>query len=62
MMGIKLKSQRRGNWIGIAIIYPSGAMETVAMILMPPDNDWRATIEFYDELIRLYKKRLSKCL
>ena len=27
MMGIKLKSQRRGNWIGIAIVYPSGARE-----------------------------------
>ena len=61
-MGIKLKSQRNGNWIGIAMVYPGGAMETVAMILMPPDNDWRATIEFYDELIRIYRKRVNKCL
>ncbi len=43
-MGIKLKSQRSGNWIGIAMVYPSGATETVAMVLMPPDGDWRSTI------------------
>ncbi len=51
MMGIKLKSQKSGNWVGIAIVYPSGATETVAMVLMPPDGDWRSTIEFYDELV-----------
>ncbi len=48
MMGIKLKSQKSGNWVGIAIVYPSGATETVAMVLMPPDGDWRSKIYFYD--------------
>lgn len=60
MKGIRLKSQRSGNMIGLAMVYPSGAVETVVMALMPPDNDWRATIEFYDDLVQIYKKRLSK--
>lgn len=59
-MNIKFRSVKRGNWIGINIVYPNGTMETVAVAAMPPDNDWRATIEFYDELVKLYKKRLSK--
>lgn len=62
MKGIKLKSQRNGNWIGLALVYPSGAIETVAMALMPPDNDWRASIEFYDNLVQIYRKRLNKYL
>ncbi len=33
-MGIKLKSQKSGNWVGIAMVYPSGATETVAMVLI----------------------------
>ena len=57
-----MKSQRHGNWAGLALVYPNGAMETVVMAAMPPDNDWRATVEFYDELVRIYRKRLSKAL
>jgi hypothetical protein len=59
-MEIKMKSQRQGNWIGLALVYPNGTVDTVVMAAMPPDNDWRATIEFYDELVRIYRKRLNK--
>jgi hypothetical protein len=55
-----MKSQRQGNWIGLALVYPNGTVDTVVMAAMPPDNDWRATIEFYDELVRIYRKRLNK--
>lgn len=61
-MEIKMKSQRHGNWVGLALVYPNGTMETVVMAAMPPDNDWRATVEFYDELVRIYRKRLNKAL
>lgn len=60
MKGIKFKSQRNGNWLGLAMVYPSGAVETVVMALMPPDNDWRSSIEFYDDLVQIYRKRLNK--
>lgn len=59
-MVLKLKSQRRGNWIGIAMILPDGRIENVASALMPPDDDFRATIEFYDDLVKLYQKRWRK--
>ena len=59
-MEIKIKSQRQGNWIGFALVFPDGTYSTVAMIEMPPDGDWRANIEFYDELVKLYRNRLKK--
>jgi len=61
-MRIKMKSQRSGNNIGLAIVYPNGATETVVIAKMPPDNDWRANVEFYDDLKKIYTKRLSKIL
>ena len=62
MKGIRFKSKRSGNWLGLALVYPSGAEEIVAMALMPPDNDWRESIEFYDGLVKIYRKRLNKYL
>lgn len=61
-MVLKLKSQRRGNWIGIAMILPDGRSEIVASALMPNDHDFRATIEFYDCLVKIYQKRWRKVM
>ena len=61
-MRIRLKSEKKGNWIGIALLYPNGATEIAVMALMPPDRDWRATMEFYDDLVRIYKKRIKEFL
>ncbi len=47
-MGIKLKSQKSGNWVGIAVVYPSVETQNVAMLLMQPDGYWRSKIDFYD--------------
>lgn len=57
---IKLKSRANKNLIGIDLVYEDGSYETVAMVLMPPDGEFRATIEFYDDMAKAYRKRLSR--
>jgi len=36
----------KGNIIGIDLVFEDGSFDTVAMIAMPPDGDFRATVEF----------------
>lgn len=61
-MGIKMKSRRNNNVIGLELVYPNGFSEVVVYAIMPKDGDWRATVEFYDDLVKIYKKRISKLL
>ena len=44
------------------MIYPDGHSRTVLMAELPMDGDWRADVEFYDEIETAYKKRLRKAL
>lgn len=61
-MGISFKSRRQNNVIGLDMIYPDGNSRIVLMALLPMDGDWRADVDFYDEIERAYKKRLRKAL
>lgn len=56
---IRLRSRMSGRVVGIEMVFEDGSGEIVAMIMMPPDGDLRATIAFYDDLVKAYKKRLS---
>ena len=56
---IRLRSRMSGRVVGIEMVFEDGSGEIVAMIMMPPDGDFRATVEFYDDLAKAYKKRLS---
>lgn len=56
---IKLRSRMKGNIIGIDLVFEDGSFDTVAMIAMPPDGDFRATVEFYDTVAKAYRKRLQ---
>ena len=44
------------------MIYPDGNSRIVLMALLPMDGDWRADVDFYDEIERAYKKRLRRAL
>lgn len=57
---IRIRSKVKGNLIGMDLVYEDGTYDTVAMVLMPPDGDFRATIEYYDDMAKAYKKRLSR--
>ena len=61
-MGIQFKSARKDNIIGLDMIYPDGNSRIVLMALLPMAGDWRADVDFYDEIERAYKKRLRKAL
>ena len=59
---IQFKSVRCGSEIGLVMIQPDGYPRLVARALMPLDDDWRADVQFYDELERAYKTRMRKAM
>ncbi len=61
-MGISFKSARKDNIIGMVMIYPDGHPRTVLMAELPIDGDWRADVDFFDEVENAYKKRLRRAL
>lgn len=61
-MGISFKSAIENNVLGLVLIYPDGQPRTVLMAELPIDGDWRADVEFYDDVETAYKKRLRKAL
>ena len=61
-MGIKFKSVRQGNVMGIDMVYSDGQSRIVLMAQLPMDGDWRADVDFYDEVEKAYKKRLRRAL
>ena len=61
-MLISFKSARENNKLALIMIYPDGQPRTVLMAELPMDGDWRADVEFYDEIEAAYKKRLRKAL
>ena len=61
-MGIRFKSARKDNIIGMDMIYPDGHSRIVLMAELPMDGDWRADVDFYDEVETAYKKRLRRAL
>ena len=61
-MGISFKSARDNNILGLVMIYPDGQPRTVLMAELPLDGDWRADVEFFDEIEQAYKKRLRRAL
>ena len=61
-MGLRFKSFRRGNIIGLTMIYPDGRCCNVMFAEVPVDGDWRADVDFYDDIETAYKKRLRRAL
>ena len=61
-MGIRFKSIRQGNIIGLMMIYSDGHSRNVLMAELPMDGDWRADVTFYDEIEAAYRKRLRRAL
>jgi hypothetical protein len=44
------------------MIYPDGHSRNVLFAELPMDGDWRADVDFYDEIETAYKKRIRKAL
>ncbi len=56
-MGITFKSGRQNNIIGMDMIYPDGHPRTVLMAELPMDGDWRADVDFYDEVEQIWQSQ-----
>lgn len=61
-MSIRFKSIRQRNIIGLLMIYPDGQSRNVLMAELPLDGDWRADVDFYDEIEAAYKKRIRRAI
>ena len=61
-MGLRFKRIRQDNMIGLVMVYPDGHQRNVLFAELPMDGDWRADVDFYDEIEAAYKKRLRKAL
>ena len=59
-MGISFRSARDNNILGLVMVYPDGQSRTVLMPELPMDGDWRANVEFFNEIEQAYKKCLRK--
>lgn len=44
------------------MVYPDGHIRNVLMAELPMDGDWRADVDFYDEIESAYKKRLRRAI
>lgn len=60
MSVIEFRNIREGNYLGIVMVFPTGAERLVAWMEVPYRGDFRADVEAYDEFLKLYKKRLKK--
>lgn len=59
-MQIRFKSIREDSVIGLLMITPDGYERLVVQVWVPRDKDWRADVELYDELVKIYTRRLKK--
>ncbi|MBQ8518018.1 MAG: hypothetical protein IJ455_00240 [Agathobacter sp.] len=59
-MQIRFRSIREDNIIGLLMITPDGFERVVVQVMVPRDKDWRADVELYDDLVKIYKRRLQK--
>ena len=59
-MKVRFRSARDGNRLGVIMVFPTGQQIPAGDFLVPMDGDWRADVEFYDGVIKLYKIRLKK--
>ena len=48
------------NILGMVMVFEDSSWDTVVMAKMPPDGDFRANVELYDDMAKAYKKRLSR--
>ena len=59
---LRFKGIKDGCRIGLVWLQPDGHPRLVVDSIVPMDGDWRADVEFYDELEKAYRNRLRKTL
>ena len=59
-MRIRFRSIREDNMIGLLMTTPDGFERVVVQVMVPRDKDWRADVELYDDLVKIYTRRLKK--
>lgn len=56
------KGVKEGCRIGLVLIQPDGHPRLVVDSIVPMDGDWRADVEFYDDVEKAYRTRLRKAI
>lgn len=60
MERIRFRMAREGNIVAIFVIYPDESCKQIALYEVPNDRNWRADVDFYDNIKEVYKKRYTK--
>lgn len=55
-----LTTIRSGDVISLIQIYMDGSRVEIARFLLPSDGQWRADVDFLDDIMNAYKTRLKK--
>lgn len=56
----QLETIRDGNVIYVQQVFMDSSCCVIAMFLLPSDGRWRKDVDFLDDIIAAYKKRLKK--
>jgi len=58
----KLTSIREENVIHVVQVFMDGSRQEIGRFLLPNDGQWRLDVDFLDEIMDAYHKRLKKTL
>ena len=59
-MKTKIISFREGNLIHVVQVFMDGSRIEIAQFLLPNDGRWRLDVEFHDDILEAYRKRLLR--
>lgn len=58
----KLTSIREENMIHVVQVFMDGSRQEIGRFLLPNDGQWRLDVDFLDDIMDAYHKRLKKTL
>lgn len=58
----KLTTVRIGNVIFIGQVFLDGSKREIGRFLLPDDGQWRCDVDFLDDIMNAYNKRLRKVI
>lgn len=61
-MKYNLTTVRNGNTISLLQVFQDGSRTEIARFLLPVDGQWRLDVDFLDDIVGAYKRRLKRRL
>lgn len=62
MRDYRVTAVKEHGIVHIKLVFSNGAIQEVAMFMLPIDKQWHLDMEFIYGILDLYKKRLNKTI